>query len=94
MRCAGADGCGARLNPAPKFCPEKWLTGELQLAYAVPFIGADGKIVPVRPNLSRTVSMGVVNPVGPKPMNPDPDPVWLMLGREGDPFNLGKLKAV
>jgi hypothetical protein len=60
----------------------------------MPLTGADGKMVPVRPKRSRTVSMGVVKPVGPNPMNPDPDPVWLMVGREGDPFNLGKLKAV
>ena len=70
------------------------MTGELQFAYPLPFIGADGKIAPVRPKRSRTVSIGVVKPVGPKPMNPDPDPVWLMVGREGDPFNFGKLKAV
>ena len=36
-----------------------------------------GNIVPVLPNLSSTVSMGVVNPVGPNPMNPVPDPVPL-----------------
>ena len=36
-----------------------------------------GKIVPVLPNLSRTVSIGVVNPVGPNPMKPVPDPVPL-----------------
>lgn len=51
----------------------------------------DGKIVPVLPNLSSTVSIGVVKPVGPKPINPVPDPVplpdpgvmfviWLALG--------------
>ena len=34
----------------------------------------EGKIVPVLPNLSSTVSMGVVNPVGPNPMKPVPDP--------------------
>ena len=37
----------------------------------------EGKIVPVLPNLSSTVSMGVVNPVGPNPMKPVPDPVPL-----------------
>ena len=68
----------------------------LQLTWPapMPFMGAVGKIAPVRPNLSSTVSMGVVKPVGPKPMNPEPDPVWLTLGLEGDPFNFGKLKAV
>ena len=34
----------------------------------------EGKMVPVRPKRSKTVSMGVVNPVGPKPMNPVPVP--------------------
>ena len=53
-------------------------------------IVVDGKMVPVLPNLSSTVSIGVVNPVGPKPINPVPDPVplepgvifviWLELG--------------
>jgi len=56
--------------------------------------GAEGKMVPVLPNLSRTVSMGVVNPVGPKPMNPDPDPVWLSVGLDGEPLSFGKLKAM
>ena len=36
-----------------------------------------GKMVPVLPNLSSTVSIGVVNPVGPNPMNPVPEPVPL-----------------
>ena len=40
-------------------------------------IVVDGKIVPVLPNLSSTVSMGVVKPVGPNPINPVPDPVPL-----------------
>ena len=35
----------------------------------------DGKIVPVLPKRSRTVSMGVVKPVGPNPMKPDPEPM-------------------
>jgi hypothetical protein len=56
--------------------------------------GAEGNMVPVLPNLSRTVSIGVVKPVGPKPMNPVPDPVWFSVGREGDPLSFGKLKAV
>ena len=64
------------------------------MTWPTPFIGAVGKMAPVRPNRSRTVSMGVVKPVGPNPINPDPDPVWLIVGLEGDPFSLGKLKAV
>ena len=39
-----------------------------------------GKMVPVLPNLSRTVSIGVVNPVGPNPMNPVPEPLDIETG--------------
>ena len=69
----------------------------------------DGKMVPVRPKRSKTVSIGVVNPVGPKPMKPDPEPppdmvvaMWAPLGNplmkqlgrfDGEPLSFGKLKA-